>query len=309
MLLPTTPWLAEMRKHNRIYVGFDASGEFFGQGRTIGGWPRWIMKHFGAAKTHGLTGITVRSATIARDNSCLVVPMLEFNLRLVAQLAQHGAVDLAAEIRAWWRRHFSGELPDGMEEVFLSFEDYIEKALYINGTNITEYNPDHGFPRKAVDVAPGYPCWHSEQFTRPGTPIAEIMCRMIPPWGQKSRPVTELRQEKLDAIAICDTAMARIQAMTMDGEDREYFLCKLQQARDFAEAFLMTINVVHPLYQLVGEHYDQTMTDPRAALREELRKFLAHADAMESRWGPEFYRRFTPKMREFAADIPKTLYS
>jgi hypothetical protein len=43
-------------------------------------------------------------------------------------------------------------------------------------------------------------------------------------------------------------------------------------------------------------------------LREELKMFLAHAQAMESRWGPEFYRRFTPKMREFAADIPAKLY-
>ena len=306
--LPTTPWLAEMRKKNRIYMGFDASGEFFGQGRTIGGWPRWILKHFNAAREHGLTGISVRSSCIAKDNSCLVVPMLEFNLRLIAQLGLHGEVDLDAEIRAWWKRHFSGELPDGMKEVFLSFEDYIEKALYINGTNITEYNPDHGFHRKAVNVAPGYPCWHAEQFTRPGTPIAESMCRMIPPWGHKSRPIQELRQEKLDAIAICDRATAKIKTMKMAGEDREYFLRKLRQARDFAEAFLLTINVTHPLYQLTGEHHDKSMTDPRAALREELKKFSAHADAMEARWGPEFYRRFTPKMREFAADIPADLY-
>jgi hypothetical protein len=308
MLLPTTPWLAEMKKKNRIYMGFDASGEFFGQGRTIGGWPRWITKHFNAAKEHGLSGITVRSSCIAKDNSCLVVPMLEFNLRLVSQLALHGTVDLDAEIKAWWKRHFSGELPDGMKEVFLSFEDYLEKAYYINGTNITEYNPDHGFSRKAVGVAPGYPCWHSEQFTKPGTPIAEIMCRMIPSSMHKSRPVQELRQEKLDAIAICDKATAKIKAMKMAEEDREYFLRKLQQARDFAEAFLLTINVVHPLYQLTGEHHDKSMTAPRVSLREELQKFLALAEAIEQRWGSEWYRRFTPKMREFATDIPEMLY-
>ena len=305
--LPTCPWLAQMKKHNRIYMGFDASGEFFGQGRTIGGWPRWITKHFQAGMKHGLEGISVRSSTIARDNACVVVPMLEFNLRLTSQLAMHGKVDLDDEIKAWWKRHFSGKLPDGMKEVFLSFEDYIEKALYINGCNITEYNPDHGFSRKAISVAPGYPCWHSEQFTRPGTPLAEIMCRMIPPWGQKSLSIQELRQEKIDAIAICDSATAKIKAMKMSDEDREYFLRKLHQARDFAEAYLLTINVVHPLYQLTGEHHDKTMTDPRAVLREELKKFLAFADTMEGRWGAEWYRRFAPKMREFAADIPGKL--
>ena len=47
---------------------------------------------------------------------------------------------------------------------------------------------------------------------------------------------------------------------------------------------------------------------PRVALREELRKFLVFADAMEKRWGSEWYRRFVPKMREFAADIPTKLY-
>ncbi|MBI4027013.1 MAG: hypothetical protein HY360_18660 [Verrucomicrobia bacterium] len=306
--LDTCPWLAQMKKHNRIYMGFDASGEFFGQGRTIGGWPRWITKHFNAGKKHGLDAVSIRSSTIAKDNSCLVVPMLEFNLRVALQLALHGEVNLDAEIKAWWKRHFSGELPEGMKDVFLSFEDYIEKALYINGCNITEYNPDHGFSLKAVHVAPGYPCWHSEQFMRPGTPLAESMCRMIPPWGQKSRPVQELRQEKLDAIATCDNATAKVKAMKMAEEDRAYFLRKLQQARDFAEAYLLTINVVHPLYQLLGEHHDKTMTDPRSALREELRKFLAFADTMEERWGSEWYRRFVPKMREFAADIPPKLY-
>jgi hypothetical protein len=308
MLLDTCPWLAEMRRHNRIYVAFDAAGEFFGQGRTIGGWPRWITKHFHNAKQHGLTAISVRNNVNHPENSSVLVPMLEFNLRLVAQLALHGDVNLDDELRAWWRRHFTGELPDGMREVFLSFEDVLEKTMYINGTNITEYNPDHGFPIKAVDVAPGYPCWHSEQFTRPGTPIPEIMCRMIPAHQQRSRPVAELRQEKLDALALCDRAMAKVRALSMAEADRAYFLTKLQQARDVAEAWLLTINVVHPLFQLVGEHHDQAMTDPRAALREALQKFLAHAEAMEKRWGTRFYRRFAPKMRQFAADIPGRLY-
>ena len=71
----------------------------------------------------------------------------------------------------------------------------------------------------------------------------------------------------------------------------------------------MASEVVHPLYQRVGDHHDRAMTDPRAALRKELKRFLAHADAMEGRWGPDFYRRFTPKMREFAADIPKKRYA
>lgn len=307
--LPTTPWVPEMRRHNRAYVGFDASGEFFGQGRTVGGWPRWIGRHFAALKEHGLAAVTIRCDTLAPDNSCLLAPLLELNLRLVARLARDGEADLDALFAEWWRRHFSGELPDGMKDVVLSFEEYLEKALYINGTNITEYNPDHGFPRKAVDVAPGYPCWHAEQFTKPGTPIAESMCRMIPTWGHRSRPVQELRREKLDAIAICNRAMARLPTLKMDGDDRAFFLARVHQARDVAEAFLLTIDLVYPLYQLLGEPYDRGMADPKAALRKQVQVFLAHAAAMEQRWGPEFYRRFTPKMREFAADIPPALYA
>jgi hypothetical protein len=308
MLLDTCPWIPEMRKHNRIYVAFDISGEFFGQGRTVGGWPRWITKHFREAQKHKITAISARNDTIAKDNSGFLVPMLEFNHRVLSQLARHGKVDIDVEMKGWWKSHFSGELPKGMKEVFLSFEDYIEKALYINGTNITEYNPDHGFPRKAIGVAKGYPCWHSEQFTRPGTPIAEIMCRMIPKWGHKSRPIAELRREKLDAIAICDRDIAKMKKMKMSEEDREYFVRRLQQARDFAEAFLHTIDVSYFLYQILGEHHDKSVANPGAALRDALAKFLAHADAMEQRWGPTFYRRFTPKMREFAADIPPKLY-
>jgi hypothetical protein len=66
--------------------------------------------------------------------------------------------------------------------------------------------------------------------------------------------------------------------------------------------------VADPLSQLVGEHYEKSMANPRAVLREELQKFPAHAEAMEKRWGTRCYRRFTPKMRQFATDIPVKLY-
>jgi len=64
---------------------------------------------------------------------------------------------------------------------------------------------------------------------------------------------------------------------------------------------------VHPLYQLLGEHFDTAMTDPRAELRAALDEFLAHADLVDERWGAAFYRRLAPKMREFAADVPREL--
>lgn len=308
MHLDSCPWLEEMSRHNRIYVAFDAAGEFFGQGRTVGGWPRWITKHFDHAKKFSPGAISVRNDVNHPENSSVLVPMLEFNLRLVADLAQYGEVDLDEELRAWWRRHFTGELPDGMKEIFVSFEDYLEKALYINGTNITEYNPDHGFSRKAIDVAPGYPVWHAEQFRPPGTPLDEIMCRMIPAWGHVARPVAELCQEKLDAIAICDHGLQRLEKIEMAASDRAYFARRIRQARDVAEAFLLTIDVSHALYQTYVEHFDRNLDNPRVALREALDNFLTHAEAMEARWGNEFYRRFTPKMREFAADIPEYLY-
>lgn len=308
MHLDTCHWLPEMRKRGNFYIAFDGSGEFFGQGRTIGGWPRWIMKHFANAKGPGLVGLSIRNNTLRKDNSCILLPMLELNLRVTAQLGLHGEVDLDAEIKAWWKRHFMGEIPDGMKEVLLSFEAILEKMMYLSGTNITEYNPDHGFPRKAMSVAPGYPCWHSEQFKQPGTPIPEIMCRMIPKWGQKVRPIAELRQEKLDPIRMCGEAKTKLAKMKMEDEDRQYFVRRLDQAIDFCQAFLHTIDVSYALYQITGEHWDKTMKDPRATLREELKKFLAHANAMEAKWGQDFYRRFTPKMREFAADIPEKLY-
>lgn len=177
MHLPTTPWLAEIRKHNRIYVGFDASGEFFGQGRTIGGWPRWITKHFNAAKEHDLTGITVRNNTIAKDNSCVLVPMLEFNLRLVAQLALNGEVDLDVELKSWWRRYFSGELPEGMSEVFLSCEDYIEKALYINGTKLMAPTLLSTTPTMVSHAKR----WMSRQDTRVGIPSSSpVLVHALP---------------------------------------------------------------------------------------------------------------------------------
>src|SRR5436190_22199461 len=141
--------------------------------------------------------------------------MLEFNLRLIADLARDGRADVDAQLAAWWTRHFSGALPAGMKEVFTSFEAILEKMLYLNGTNITEYNPDHGYPPKAITRTPGYPIWHSEQFAPVGTPIPEIMTRMIPPWGHRVRPVEDLRQEKRDAIALCDDALRRLVQMEM----------------------------------------------------------------------------------------------
>jgi len=308
MHLPTTALLAEMARHNRIYVGFDGAGEFFGQGRTLGGHPRWLIKHFAESFKHKPVAISVRNNMIAKDNSCVVVPLLELNLRVIAQLALHGSVNLDDELRAWWPRHFSGNLPEDMKEIILSFEEWIEKALYINGVTITEFNPDHGFHRKAVNIAPGFPCWHSEQFTPPGTPMPRVMrSEQLPDWTQKSRPIAELRQEQLDAIAICDRALTKLPTLDMAAEDREYFIRRLRQARDFSHAFLLTVNIAYYLYQILAEHYDKTIADPRAALRAELEVFLAHADAMEERWGPRFYRNFTPKMREFAADAATAL--
>ena len=307
--LPTTPWLAEMANHNRIYVGFDVGGEFFGQGRTIAAWPHWITKHFEACLPHHPYAISVRSAVLSPESSTFMMPLLELNARLISQLAVHGEADFDGLVHQWWGNHFSGECPDGMSEVIQSFEAYIEKALYINGTNITDYNPDHSFPVKAVDIGPGIPVWHGEQFTRPGTPLSESMCRMIPPWGHQSRPVDVLRQEKCDAMAICDEALSRIGTMTMGEEDRAYFVTRLSQARDFAEAFLHTINVTHALYQIVGEHHDQSLSDPATALGAALQRFGAHADKMEERWGTTFYRQFVVKMRRFADDIPRDVYA
>ncbi|NQU11726.1 hypothetical protein HQ590_13105, partial [bacterium] len=134
-------------------------------------------------------------------------------------------------------------------------------------------------------------------------------CRMIPPWGHQSRPAAELRQEKLDAIAIVDRALSAVGKMTMAEPDRTYFQTRLQQARDFAEAWLLTIEVVHPLYQIVGEHHDGSVADPRGALRDSLNRFRAHAEAIEQRWGAHWYRRFAPKMKEFAAAIPPELHA
>jgi hypothetical protein len=307
MHLPTTPWLAEMGRHNRIYVGFDAAGEFFGQARTVGGWPRWITTHFDAAKRHNLAAVSARSCVSNKENSAVLVPMLEFNLRLIADLARDGRVDLDQHIAAWWKRHFSGALPAGMKDVLLSFEAILEKMMYINGTNITEYNPDHGYPPKAITRTPGYPIWHSEQFAPPGTPIPEIMARMIPTWGHRVRPVEALRQEKRDALALCEEALGRLEGMQMAPEDRDYFTRAVRQAHDVSESWLHTINVVYALYQIMIEHHDKSMTDPRTELRVTLVKHKSQADAMETRWGPTFYRRFVPKMRAFAADIEENV--
>ncbi len=95
----------------------------------------------------------------------------------------------------------------------------------------------------------------------------------------------------------------------MAEEDRGYFLRQLGKARDFAEAWLLTINVVYPLYQIVGEHHDRRLADPRAALRDALARFRAHADAIEQRWGDLWYRQFAPKMKQFADAIPEKLYA
>lgn len=129
---------------------------------------------------------------------------------------------------------------------------------------------------------------------------------MIRPWGHRSRHIEELRKEKLEAIAICDRAIAKLKTISMASEDRDYFVRRMQQARDFGIAYLLTINVVHALYQIVGEHHDKSIVDPRTTLREELNRFLAHADVMELHWGTEFYRRFAPKMREFAATFRRS---
>jgi hypothetical protein len=299
-----------MGRKNRIYVGFDAAGEFFGQGRTIAGWPRWTEKHFNAAKQHkAFSAMTVRSSVSSKPTCCTLLPMLEFNLRHIATLAQDGSADLDRLISEWWSRHFSGKLPEGLKELFLSFEDIIGSALYINGTNVTDYYPDHSYSSKAITNTPGFPIWHSEQFAPVGTPIPEIMAVMIPDWGQRVRPVEDLREEKRRAMRLCDEALSRLAGIKMAIEDKEYFQRRIAQMRDVAEAFLGAIDITYPLYQILIEHHDKSLTDPKRALRDALHNVRSLADAIEGRWGSHFYRRMPEKMRSFADSVPAMYYN
>lgn len=135
------------------------------------------------------------------EHVCRAYPDFILTSNGYTNLALHGEVDLDAEIRAWWKRHFSGELPDGVKEVFLSFEDFIEKALYINGTNITEYNPDPRFSAQGGQCRARLPGLARGTIYETGHAHRRDHVPHDPAGGHKWRPAQELRQEKLDAIA------------------------------------------------------------------------------------------------------------
>ena len=98
--LPTSPWLAKMRAHNRIYVGFDAAGEYFGKGKVLGPWPNWMIRHFTGAKAFEPAGVTVRTEIWSRGISAFASPFLELNVRTFARLAAHGEINLDAELES-----------------------------------------------------------------------------------------------------------------------------------------------------------------------------------------------------------------
>jgi len=300
MFLPTTPWLEQMRAHNRFYVGFDAAGEYFGKGKVLGVWPHWMIRHFSDAQPHGPSCITVRTEVWAKSISSFVSPFLELNVRTLMKLAMQGAIDFDAELEAWWRDHFDGPWSPGVKELILRLEALQEHILHINRCGCT--NSSTPFPPTVL--LPNGKVAYFEQFAEPGSTFDAIPANWRLKAGKTVKPFAALRQEKLDGIALCDDAVEKLPCLDLPVETRGMLETRFMQARDVACAYLHLLDAAHALNEQVGDYRDNTLADPKDALQGALRQLAAQADAMDARWGTSFYDHITGFMRACASSVP-----
>jgi len=298
--LPTTPWLDKMRAHNRIYVGFDAAGEYFGKGKVLGVWPNWMIRHFTDAKAFTPTCVTVRTEIWSRGISAFASPFLELNVRTLMTLAIQGEIDLDAELEAWWRDHFDGPWSPGVKELILRLESLQANITHINYSGCT--NSSTAFPGSIL-LANGKVAFF-EQFAEPGARFDAIPANWRLKAGDTVKPFAVLRQEKLDGMALCEDAVEKLEHLGLPEETRRLLETRFLQARDVAGAYLYLLDAAHALNEQIGEYRDNTLPDPKAALREALRHLRALADDMDARWGASFYDEFTLAMRTSAVSIP-----
>jgi len=300
MFLPTTPWLEKMKERNRIYMGFDCAGEYFGKGKVLGLWPNWIIKHFENGKKHNLTAITTRTQIWSKGISAFASPFLNLNVRVLMKLALEGAINLDREMEAWWKDNFKGQWSQELKEILLLFESLQKNILHVNYSNVS--NSGISFP-DSIFVGKDRVSFF-EQFARPGTRLDPAIHTMTPEEGMTVKPFEYLRQEKLDGIAECKSAIKRLGHLNLPVETSQLLQTRFLQAKDVALAHLYHLDAAHALYQQIGEYQDGTVANPRAALREALAHIRAHADEMDGRWGSSFYDCFTASMRKFADSVP-----
>ncbi|OGV68166.1 MAG: hypothetical protein A2498_14920 [Lentisphaerae bacterium RIFOXYC12_FULL_60_16] len=299
--LPTTPWLDKMSRHNRIYLGFDSAGEFFGKGRVLGLWPKWIVKHFMNAKAFGLMAVTTRTEVFSRGLSAFASPFLDLNLRTVMTLAHDGEIDLDRILEAWWQAHFDGPWSPELKELILRFEPLVGQILHANGAGFT--NSSIAFPENIL--LPGGKTIFFDQFAKAGTRFDSTTYPMAPEEGRSVKPFATLRQEKLDGMAQCDDAVVRLGGLGLPDRTHHLLETRFLQAKDVALAHLYQLEAGHALFQQIGDYNDGTLANPKATLTETLKLIRAHADTMEGRWGSAFYDGFTGRMRQFADSVPE----
>ena len=143
-----------------------------------------------------------------------------------------------------------------------------------------------------------------EQFAEPGTRFDSMPDNWMLRAGETVKPFAVLRQEKLDGMALCVDAVAKLSKLGLPGETRLLWEDRFLQARDVACAYLHLLDAAPALNQQVGAYGDGTLADPKATLREAIRHLLTLADEMDERWGASFYDQFTASMRTCAASVP-----
>ncbi len=296
--LDTTPFLSEMSKNNRIYVSFDAAGEFFGKGEMLGPWINWIEKHFKNAKKYRPYAISCRSAVNDPSTSAFVNPLTEMNLVAVGILGKYGNINIEKELEKWWNTHFSGKWDSRFIKVINLMEQAIGKILYLNGaqmTNLAGADPNIWVDKEKNKV------WFWEQWAEPGTPIN---LPMTPECGSKTKPVNQIKEEKKQGIELCRECIEIIEKMHLPDDTHRFFKERLQQAIDVADTFIDVIDAAYALYQIKFNHYDKKLKNPEKVLSRAKKAIYKHAEGIERRWGSTFFTGFPEAMRKLADSIP-----